>query len=92
MGTMSGMATLVTLPRPRAPRSAQEPIAPTRHKVTMVATCYAGLAALVALAFVIRAVAPDPVGVVRFVAAAATLVGILHPRGSRVAARRTLRS
>lgn len=82
------MATLVTLPRQRirAHRSAQEPVVPSRHKVTMVASCYAGLAGLVALAFVVRAITPDPVGMVLFVLAAAALVGVLHPRAHRAAA------
>ena len=58
----------------------------------MVAACYAGLAAIVALAFVVRSIAPAPIAVVLFVVAATALVGLLHPRmTARVSARRTLR-
>lgn len=81
-------STRVQLPDGERARRTVVPASP-RHRVAMVAACYAGLVMIVVLALLIRQVTPTPVAMPLFLAAAAALVGTLHPR--RAAAWRTLR-
>lgn len=80
MSTMSTIAAHPRPPRADGPRPERPAAAAPGRRAVMAASCYVGLAMIVALTVLLSRCAPTPVAVGVFLVGAVALVAVFHPR------------